>query len=51
VEIEVGPHDKSSNSQHSTVPLPDILKKLSRVINLDSISKLTLDAAMYGRRQ
>ena len=42
VEMEVGPNDESSNSQHSTVSLPDILKKLSSVINLDSIPKFNI---------
>ena len=42
VEMEVGPNDESSNSQRSTVSLPDILKELSSVINLDSISKFNI---------
>ena len=42
VETEEGQDDKFPNLQQSEEPLPDILKKLSGIINLDSISKFNV---------
>ena len=42
VEMEEGQDDKFPNLQQSEEPLPDILEKLSGIINLDSISKFNV---------
>ena len=41
-EVEEGQNDESLNFQQSAEPLPDILKKLSTIINSDSISKFNI---------